>query len=324
VLVWVFDASAVESKSKAKSQASAQAQANPSDKITSQSAVGAQGPTLKFNTQDAPPSSDPRPALKFNDLPNETAEQPSASGSSPSAPEEEFRSYVGYPKSQIGIINSYNNITANWDYNGQAFNFSTSALVYGLRYNLLASPMWRVGVHYSRYEVGAPEGVVSSYRIRDSSATLQQYGVDSDYCFISSKNYFRQYCVGGILMNDAYPVLKFQTGTDLVISSVQDIVAGVRFAVQIPFSDKLLFRPMIGYNYGTSLGNSGSLSAVRNSKVYFRADLPWSVLTKLDLNFHLDFESRQALVEGTNGNNQDRWATDSTVLGGGLDVFWKF
>lgn len=298
--------------------------------IIDKSAIGSQGPQLKFNTEAAPTNTDHRETIKFKGMDDysntskKTEEAPKPILEFSSNEDEGFKSYIGYPKHEIHVLAGSDNIAATWGYNGQDFTFRSSTIAYGVNYTFVGTPMWKLGVHYSRYSVGVDAGTISGFSIKESEETLDQYGVNSEYCFISSANFYRQYCLGGTILNDSYPILKFTSGTDLEMGRVDDIVVGVHVAAQIPFSDKIFFKPILGYNYGTGAGNSGALTAEGNSKFWFRAELPWSIARRFTLKLHADYSARQATIKGKIGNNNDKWETDSTIVGGGLDAIFVF
>ncbi len=299
--------------------------------LTTQNAVGPTGPPLKFSTDDAPTNTDHRETIKFKGM--DTYTTPSGKGDETPQPileasatedDDGFKSYIGYPKHEIHLINGFDNVAATWGYDGQDFNFRSSTLAYGLNYTFVGTPMWKLGVFYSRYSVATPSGTVTPYAIVESEETLDQYGLNTEYCHISSSNFYRQYCIGGTIMNDAYPVLKFTTSTRLEMGKVDDIVVGVHLAAQLPFNDKIYFKPILGYNYGTGAGQSGALTAESNSKFYFRGEVPWLLTRRFTLKLHGDYSARQAVIKGTIGTNKDKWETDSTIIGGGLDAIVVF
>jgi hypothetical protein len=118
--------------------------------------------------------------------------------------------------------------------------------------------------------------------------------------------------------------LKFIDGTHLVMSSVSDIVVGVHAGVQIPITEKIQFKPIVGYNYGTGAGSSGTLTSKGNSMLWARGEIPFTINRQWMVKLHGDYQSRQATIEGKIGANNDKWETDSVLLGGGADVFYTF
>lgn len=301
--------------------------------IIDKSAIGSQGPQLKFNTEAAPTNTDHRETIKFKGMDDYSNTANSKKADDTPKPilefssneDEGFKSYIGYPKHEIQILAGSDQVAADWGYDGRTFGFKNSTVTYGLNYTFVASPMWKIGVTYSRYSVAIGTGQVPGFaNILDSKADLDQYGFNSEYCFISSANFYRQYCLGGTIMNDAYPILAFTSGSVLEMGKVEDIVVGVHGAVQIPFSDKIFFKPILGYNYGTGAGQSGTLRAEMNSKLWFRAEIPWQIARMFTLRLHADYSARQATVKGRSGNFTDKWETDSTIVGGGLDAIFVF
>lgn len=296
--------------------------------LLTNSSVGSSGPMLKFNTDDAPTNTDPRAPIKFKGMDSysmpTTPETPQPILEATANDDDTFKSYIGYPKHELQLTNGYDNVAAKWGYNGKDFNFRNSTMALGLNYTFVAAPMWKIGAYYSQYSIAAPAGTSSPYVIADSTATVAKYGFNGEYCYISSANFYRQYCVGGTVMNDSYPVLKFTSATRLVASKVDDIVVGVHGAIQIPFNDRVYFRPVAGFNYGTGAGQSGALTSTYNTSLFLRLELPVVAARWLTLKGHADYSSRQATIEGTIGTNKDKWETDSTILGGGVDAIFVF
>lgn len=288
--------------------------------------VGSSGPVLKFDAADAPANKESRPAMKFTE-PTVSAGAPSvapiATNDTP-ADEQGFKTYIGYPKHELILLTQADSISATFSYLGQDFNFSTQALVYGLAYNLVATPSWKVGVMYQQYNVGVGAGRASGLDILDSDETLSQFGINAEYCSISASNFYRQFCFGGLIMKDAYPFLDFVGGSTLAMSKLEDIVVGLNTSMQWRLTDSVLIKPILGFNYGTTSGDSGTLTPKSNLKMYLRTEVPWAVTSLYTLRFHGDFSLRRAEAEGLNGVNQDVWETNSANLGLGLDFIAHF
>lgn len=293
--------------------------------------VKSSGPELKFKSGGEPAKTDTRQNLKFSDPSIEVkpakSEAPAAAAPMITTNEDDepgFKTYIGYPKHVLSLVDGFNNLTSKFSYNGKDFNFSSSVVNYGLEYTYVATPSWKVSATYQRYGVSVPAGKVGSSIINDSKENIDSYGVDTDYCMISSSNFFRQYCLGGGVANDAYPVLKFVDGTHLEMGKVQDIVVGIHVGAQLPISEKIQFKGILGYNYGTGAGGAGNLSSENDTKLYARLELPWTITQNISLKFHGDYSTRNATIKGDVGNNKDKWTTDTTILGGGADLGYTF
>jgi hypothetical protein len=287
--------------------------------------VGSSGPTLNFSTEGGTPdNTDHRDTIQFKGLSAPTQEATQPQVEIKATEDEGFKTYIGYPKHQLALIDSYGTLSATWNYNGQDFNFNTSTLAYGLAYRFIATPSIQLEAAYSRYNVGIGAGKASGFSINDSDVDVDQYGVSGQYCMISPNNFYKQFCLGGMIGNDAYPVLQFVGASQLKMGKVQDIAVGIKAGLQLPFTDSVFFRGQLAYNYGTGAGNSGELTPPNNSSFAVDLAVPWQINAHHGLNPHVDYVTRQATIEGKIGSNKDKWATDSTTLGGGVDYVYTF
>jgi hypothetical protein len=292
-----------------------------------ESRVGSDGPALTFDTSDAPASKDDRPTIRFSDgsqNTNSKKQEPVIATNETPPDEEGFKSYLGYPMHEVVLLTGLDSISATFSYGAQDFNFSTNTFAYGLAYSLIATPSWKVGAYFLQYNIGVNSGTASSLNILSSDENLTQFGINTEYCTIGSTNFYRQFCVGGLIARDAYPMLNFASGTDLVMSRLEDIVVGLNIAYQVPLTDKLLLKPILGYNHGTASGNSGTLTPKSNSRLYLRMELPWMWSQQTTVRFHGDYSLRKAEAEGTTGSNFDPWETNSANLGIGADIAYRF
>ncbi|MBY0386293.1 hypothetical protein K2X05_14140 [bacterium] len=309
-----------QSKSK-KPQPAAQ---NTSTDVLSSSRVGSDGPTLNFDTGDAPAQKDDRGTLKFSDgslNPPSKKGTPEPIVTNDTAPDEQgFKSYLGYPMHEVTLLNGVDSISATFSYRTQDFNFSTTTFTYGLSYKYIATPAIKIGAYFMQYNIGVNSGTASGLNILESDETLAQFGITTEYCSIQSSNFYNQFCIGGVIAKDAYPMLNFVSSSRLTMASLEDIVLGLNVAYQMALTDKLLFKPMLGYNHGTASGDSGVMTPKSNSRLYIRAELPWMWSEKTIIRFHGDYSLRKAEAEGTIGSNFDPWKTDSANLGVGADL----
>lgn len=287
--------------------------------------VGGAGPVLKFNTEGGTPdNTDHRDLIKFKGITAPTTETAEPVKESMATEDEGFKTYLGYPKHQLALIDQYGTLSATWNYNGQDFNFNSSTMQYGLAYRFVATPSMQLEAYYSRYNIGIGAGKASGFTINDSDMDIDQYGIGGQYCFISPNNFYRQFCLGGVIGNDAYPVLQFINSSVLEMGKVQDIAVGVKAGLQLPFTDSIYFRGTLAYKYGTGAGNSGELTPQNNTSFAVDLAVPWQINSHHGLNPHVDYITRQATIEGKIGNNKDKWATDSTTFGGGVDYIFTF
>jgi hypothetical protein len=125
-----------------------------------------------------------------------------------------------------------------------------------------------------------------------------------------------QYCPGFLVGNDAYPILAFTDSSHLKMSNVQDIVVGLNFRVQFPISDRFIIHLTPGYNMGTGIGNSGTLTSKNNSTAYGLLGARYEFNVHHALGIDGDMALRNAKLKGKVGNNDDTWTTMSTEVGG--------
>jgi hypothetical protein len=274
------------------------------------------GDALRFNTDSSPTSSDSRPPLKFTD-PGESPLGTRPPEYAETAPEETpFKTYLGYPKNQLGAYIEPMDLAAKWTFNGSAFNFNSTPVAVGLDYRISFTPMWKLELDYSHFAVSTPSGTVGSYTVSSSSQGFDTYFVKGRYCFLGNVTFYRQLCAGIDMGNDAYPILKFvNSATNLQISEVQDITAGVNLTYQQPFAERYLFQVGIGYNTGTGIGNSGDLTSKSNSSYYARAGLDFNLTEHNTILGEAIYLARTAKLNGLQGSIQQSWETDSSVLG---------
>lgn len=310
--------SAEQKPTEEKEKSSAVVQSPPS----TPQAVGAE--QLRFNTDSAPVSTDPRLPMTFSD-PGEAPLGVKPTNLAETVPEDEgFKSYVGYPKHKVGAFVDPEMLSSSWDYNGRSFNFSNSLIRYGLDYRFVISPIWNIEIEYSHYESGLEAGVQKPYVFDESSATFDDYFAKIHYCILSRSNFYRQYCPGFSIGNASYPVLGFKSGTVLEMSRVQDLTLGLDFTFQFPFTDKFLFKAVPGYNYGMGIGNSGSMSSKSNSSFTGQLGVDYQFLAKHNIEALVVAAMRSAKLSGKVGSNDDTWTTNSTSFGMRLGYFYTF
>ena len=280
---------------------------------------------LKFNTDSAPVSTDYRAPMIFKNS-DETPVGAPRKEYSDNVPEDAgFKAYIGYPKHQVGIYAAPQAISSKWTgAKGEGYNFTNATTALGLNYRLLASPLWKVEVDYQHYELKMDAASANPFSFIESSATFDNFYIRNSFCLVSKWTFQQQLCPGVDIGNDGYPIVNYVTNKQLVLVKVQDIMVGLNLAYQYPISDVLLFRAMIGYNYGTGLGNSGYLTSQNNSSYFANANLEWSLSQQNTIQFGAELKARQAKVSGQIGPNTDSWQTDSTAFGGKLGYIRTF
>ena len=226
-----------------------------------------------------------------------------------------FKAYIGYPKHQIGVMASPISISSKFNYNTQPFNFKSSSLGYGLWYRLVATPLININLDWNRFTAAVAAATVSPYTVAESEETYDNYGVSGSYCYASKLSFFHRLCPGFKIANDAYPILEFTTGTALKMGKVEDIVIGLTLDYQFPVVESLLLTAMMGYNYGTGVGNSGSLTSKENNAIYARLGSQWTVASRHEISANVEYNMRTAKLKGLVGSNTDSWETTSTILG---------
>lgn len=275
-------------------------------------------PSMNFNTDSNPKSTDHRPALKFKDDTTQPVKK-EEDYSNGVKEEEPYRAYVGYPKNQVGVHVEPTSLAFDWKFNGQSFNYRSNTLKYGVDYNFVVTPQFTVGVSYTHYGVSVSSATADPFVINNSSDTFDDYYLKGRYCFISDSNFNRRLCPGIDIGNDSYPVLQFvNDGVHLEMGNVQDLVVGVNLTGQIPFTDKFVFKGIVGYNIGTGIGNSGPLTSKSNDSYYLNVSTDWTVSSTEhhahDAIFGVGFKHRDASLTGQVGANSDTWQTDADEL----------
>ncbi|MGZ3721434.1 MAG: hypothetical protein ACXVA9_00805, partial [Bdellovibrionales bacterium] len=238
-----------------------------------------------------------------------------------SAPEDSgYKAYIGYPKHQLGIYAAPTAISSKWaGGDGAAYNFTTSATALGVNYRVLMTPLWSMEVDYQHYTMKLDPTTLkvgsTTFAFEDSKVSFDNYFLRNRFCLIGKSTFYQQLCPGFDIGNDGYPIVNYTSNTSLALARVQDIIIGVNLAYQAPFGEKFLFRAVVGYNYGTGIGNSGYLTSKNNSSLYGNAGFEWNVTEHNIITLGGEFKARQAKVSGLKGSTQDSWQTDSTILG---------
>jgi hypothetical protein len=280
---------------------------------------------MKFNTDEAPKSSDERPALNFKS--GNEKEQLKPSTYDNSSEDEGFKTYLGYPKHRFGINLAYNTIASDWNFNGNSFTFTSNTPVYELNYTFQMTPQISLGASYSHYTLKADDAKVSpTLNVASSSANYDDYAVKGRYCSISSTNFYKQLCYGVDIGNSSYPILAFSTSSLMKMSSVQDITIGLNLTGTTPFS-VFVAKGVLGIDYGTGLGNSGTLESKGDYDAFVTAQLDWYVdpNKQHDISIGFDYRYRDAKISGpTSGGLTDTWETKLGVYGGRVGYSYQF
>ena len=275
-----------------------------------------QGESMKFNTDVAPTNNDRHAPMQFKD-PGEAPLGTPRPEYADSLPEETpFKTYIGYPKHQIGAYVKQMSLSSNWTYGSNTYNFTSPSTGLGLNYRLMVTPLWNIEVDYIHYSMNLDESKIGSqFKILSSTATFDDYSVKGSYCFIGKATFYRQICPGILIGNDGYPVLNFESGSLLSLTKVKDVVIGASIAYQEPFTESLLFKIIAGYNYGTGIGNSGYLTSKKNSSYFVDPGLEWTITEHNLLLGYFEYKARSANISGRIGNTDAKWDTTSSLLG---------
>ncbi len=320
--------SAPAKKLPAKKASKKKAQKPQQDSLSKQSAMdtmssGSTGDAMRFNTDSAPASTDPRPPMMFKDPGAAALGTPPATFNS--IPEDEpFRAYIGYPKHQVGLYVMPISMSSTWTSGTNSYSFKDSPLGYGIMYRLVVSPLWQMELDYNRYTSKMTEATVASLRFLDSKVDLDNYFYRINACVIGNRGFFHQLCPGLEIGNDSYPVLKYVTSSRLSLTKFQDIMIGVNLKYTVPFGSDFLFKTALGYDYGTGLGNAGVFTSKGNSSYFAKAGLEYGFNKHHSLNAGLEFKARVAKVKGTIGSATDTWETKSAAFGGNLGWLFTF
>ena len=282
------------------------------------------GETLKFKDNSDPASSDTRPPMEFKD-PGEAplgATRPEYGDVEPDSGN--FKTYVGYPKHLLGVYLKPMNLSSAWSYQGSTYNFTSAATGIGLTYRLQVTPLWTLELDYMQYSMTMSDSTVNPYHFEQSSVSLSEYSIKGNYCFLGRTTFYRQLCPGAMIGNDNYPVLKFEPGSNLDISKVQDIILGINLLYQEPLSEHFMLKAIAGYNYGTGIGNSGYETSKSNSSYYGDLGAEWMVTEHNLAMAYVEYKARSAVISGTVGAITDTWTTNSSLLGAKLGYMRKF
>lgn len=274
-----------------------------------------QGETLKFNTDTAPANTDRHQTMQFKDSGDAPLGSPRPEYAESVPEETPFKSFIGYPKHQLGIYVKPMSLASNWTYQSNTYNFTSPSTGIGLTYRLQVTPLWNMEIDYIHYTMSLDAATVAPYKFLSSDVKFDDYSIKGNYCFVGKATFYRQFCPGLIIGNEGYPILNFVTSSNLVLSKVQDFIVGVNLAYQEPFSDNFLFKLIGGYNYGTGLGNSGYLTSKSNSSYYADAGAEWNVTEHNTVLGFAEFRARSANVNGVKGSVNDTWTTTSSLLG---------
>lgn len=276
-----------------------------------------QGETLKFNTDTdtAPANTDRHQTMQFKDSGDAPLGSPRPEYAESVPEETPFKSFIGYPKHQLGAYVKPMSLASNWTYQSNTYNFTSAATGLGLTYRLQVTPLWNMEIDYVHYSMTLDAATVTPYKFLSSDVKFDDYSIKGSYCFVGKATFYRQLCPGLIIGNEGYPILNFATSSNLVMSKIQDFIVGVHLTYQEPFSDNFLFKVIAGYNYGTGLGNSGYLTSKSNSSYYADGGAEWTVTEHNSILGFAEFRARSANVNGVKGTVNDTWTTTSSLLG---------
>lgn len=276
------------------------------------------GEVLNFRVDDSP--SEPgaaaeAPRFQFTD--GETSAMPETpAGFTGGLPEDvPFRTYIGYPKHKIMATVEPKNVAATWTLNSFNFNFRNSTVAYGAGYEFAATPRLAVGIDYSHYDLSVNGGDVNPYRIAKSDHSYDVYLANLRYCFFGSSSFFQQICPGITFGSEAYPILEFSNGSNLKLGGAQSLVTGVNISYFSPITDKVLFRALAGYNFGSGTGNTGSATPSNHSTYYLRLGAGYEFNRRHSVVADVDWFNRSTTLKDRHGNVSDSWTIKSTDLG---------
>lgn len=240
--------------------------------------------------------------------------------------DEGFKTYVGYPKHQLGLHLVPEKIAAAWTYQGATYNFVSNSLAYGLNYNLIITPSFTIGLEYTHFAVTMPAATANGNTFLNSSQNFDNYFAKFRYCFISDMNFERRFCPGIDIGNDSYPVLQFLDQTTLTLANVSDIIVGVNATGTMPVKSLFVLKGTVGYNMGTGMGNSGVMTSKTNSSYYADVITDWKIGHNVNYQHAVQagvaIKERDASISGTVSNQPTTW--NSKVLEEGLYLGYNF
>lgn len=229
-----------------------------------------------------------------------------------------FDAFPGYPKSRIGLGITAATLNSSWSFGAYNFNFSSLAIAYEVSYEFVARPNFSMQLKYQTYEASTPDGTVKPYRIIDSTAEVNSYGILTSYCFLSQTSFYRRFCPNFSIENDAYPILNFVTGsgTNLQMGTVKDLVVGLGFNYMFPVTEKTNFSVGTGLKLGTGTGQTGALTSKSNSSYLLSGTLMWEAFRHGEVDIGFEGAYRSANIHGKAGSAEQDWKTISSWLAG--------
>lgn len=284
--------------------------------------------TLKFSTGTEAGSAEMRESIKFKVPGVDDIRMEDKPQSFDSVPEqaETFKTYVGYPKHQAYIGLSPLSVSSKWSYT-KDFNYDATSLGIELGYKFVATPLITFELNWFRYEVdvAATSGAsVSPYTILESKTTVDNFKTSTSYCFIAGSSFFHRICPGLTIGKESYPVLELISNTALKMSNVDDIVVGLSLGYQAPLTDSLNLQSLLGYNIGTGVGNSGTLTSEKNSNLYFRLGANYNLFAHSDINVLFEYASRNAELVGKYAGVTRTWDSEITTIAGKVIYIFTF
>src|SRR6185312_8490557 len=185
------------------------------------------GEALKFKIIATPPSTDPRPTLRFSDPADAPAGQVEPDYADDVPDDLGYKTYLGYPKHRLGAALDLMNLSSKWSYKGQDHKFTDSPVAVDVNYTLLVTPLWNIGLDYSHYATKIGDSAAGSRSVHASSQNFDEYYLKIRHCLLGSSGFFRHLCPGIDVGNDAYPILKFKGANNLYLGSLNDVTVGV-------------------------------------------------------------------------------------------------
>lgn len=286
------------------------------------------GQPLKFNTDGNEQSLDHRGPLdfKFEGVPSNGFEKQSAPISSDDSTYtgERFVLNPGYPKQSVGASLRPYSINAAWSFSGQDFNYTTESIGYGVYYRFQSTPQFQFDADYNTYKVDIVDTSVSPYTIAASSATLSALFARGTYCFIGAASFFNQFCLGGDLGYETYPLLDFKDATTLSLNSIKDVIVGAHIAYRRPLYGSFSLKLVGTYTMGTGGGSGGALTSKQNNAYAFNADVLWEKTEHHGFVAGVEYKARSASLSGKRGNFTDSWTTTAAMAVLHLDYQYTF
>lgn len=267
--------------------------------------------SLNVHAQDAAPT------YKFSiGEPEQKQKSASKSGSK----EEEYTAvstFYGYPRFEYGLgynpsYIGFKQSRGGVQYNIAGFNYLTVDGYATIQFR--PENAIRLSAGFMQLKTDAISFGTAG-NLKASEANIVKLEVAFDHCLFFDTFYHRM-CFGPQFGVDGFPVLDFVGSTDLRMTQLRDMMAGLHVDYYYPVNKNFVSKTSFSYDYGMTQGQNETLFLTSDSKMSLASTVEWPHKDNAFWHFGVAVDSRSAK---SNNNQSDGWKTEMlsyTILAG--------